>query len=356
MSFSGRWPATLTAFDALKAARGPEGANDTMSLVLFNHNARVEFSNEPLTAGNTTLSATPSGGTCYAQAWLEAKKVAQLTSEAHRPIIIMMTDGETSESDVAAAAATAQEVHNLHSGLITFAIALGQDVKKGKLEPIVKAGNGGNDIHCFGGQKVPLLAQATTRTLPKTFRKIASTVSMKEYEMKRQLQLLEEQRSDQQKQMEQSLEDLNKTHKILNDSAVESSRVLREAKEQDSIKRQEIIDRQISHCEDCRRHLSEKIKQKKQTIMVLRGQEVAYEKDSIPKLEEQLQATGQNYEDSKEALKSLGLNNLFTAVLMRSKAFQDSCDVMCVFVPFCARMHVFVHDHDLPSASPPQYL
>lgn len=305
MSCSGRWPATLTAFDALKAARGPEGANDTMSLVLFNHIARVEFSNEPLTAGNTTLSATPSGGTCYAQAWLEAKKVAQLTSEAHRPIIIMMTDGETSESDVAAAAATAQEVRNLHSGLITFAIALGQDVKKGKLEPIVKAGNGGNDIHCFGNQKVPLLAQATTRTLPKTFRKIASTVSMKEYEMKRQLQLLEEQRSDQQKQMEQSLEDLNKTHKILNDSAVESSRVLQEAKEQDSIKRQEIIDRQISHCEDCRRHLLEKIKQKKQTIMVLRGQEVAYEKDSIPKLEEQLQATEQNYEDSKEALKSL---------------------------------------------------
>jgi hypothetical protein len=58
MSCSGRWPATLTAFDALKAARGPEGANDTMSLVLFNHTARVEFSNEPLT-GNTTLSATP---------------------------------------------------------------------------------------------------------------------------------------------------------------------------------------------------------------------------------------------------------------------------------------------------------
>lgn len=225
----------------------------------------------------------------------------------------MMTDGETSESDVAAAA-TAQEVRNLHSGLITFAIALGQDVKKGKLEPIVKAGNGGNDTHCFGNQKVPLLAQATTRTLPNTFRKIASTVSMKEYEMKRQLQLLEEQRSDQQKQMEQSLEDLNKTHKILNDSAVESSRVLQEAKEQDSIKRQEIIDRQISHCEDCRRHLLEKIKQKKQTIMVLRGQEVAYEKDSIPKLEEQLQATEQNYEDSKEALKSLGLNDLFTPV------------------------------------------
>ena len=67
MSLSGRWQATLTAFDALKAARGPEGANDTMSLVLFNHNARVEFSNEPLTAGNTALSATP-GGTCYAQA------------------------------------------------------------------------------------------------------------------------------------------------------------------------------------------------------------------------------------------------------------------------------------------------
>ena len=145
--------------------------------------------------------------------------------------------------------------------------------------------------------------------------------------MKRQLQLLEEQRSDQQKQMEQSLEDLNKTHKILNDSAVESSRVLREAKEQDSIKRQEIIDRQISHCEDCRHHLSEKIQQKKQTIMVLRGQEVSYE-NSIPKLEEELQATGQNYEDSKEALKSLGLNNLFTAVLMRSKAFQDSCDML----------------------------
>ena len=169
--------------------------------------------------------------------------------------------------------------------------------------------NGGNDIHCFGDQKVPLLAQATTRTLAKTFRKIASTVSMKEYEMKRQLQLLEEQRSAQQKQMEQSLEDLNKTHKILNDSAVESSRVLQVAKEQDSIKRQEIIDRQISHCEDCRRHLSEKINTKKQTIMALRSQEVRYEKESIPKLEEQLEATEQNYEDSKEALSSLGLNN-----------------------------------------------
>jgi hypothetical protein len=47
----------------------------------------------------------------------------------------MMTDGETSESDVAAAA-TAQEVRNLHSGLITFAIALGQDVKKGNLSPL----------------------------------------------------------------------------------------------------------------------------------------------------------------------------------------------------------------------------
>ena len=46
----------------------------------------------------------------------------------------------------------------------------------------------------------------------------------------------------------------------------------------------------------------------------MRGQEVAYEKDSIPKLEEQLQATEQNYEDSKEALKSLGLNDLFTPV------------------------------------------
>ena len=132
MSCSGRWPATLTAFDALKAARGPEGANDTMSLVLFNHTARVEFSNETVDRQHNIVSHT--GGTCYAQAWLEAKKVAQLTSEAHRPII-MMTDGETSESDVAAAA-TAQEVRNLHSGLITFAIALGQDVKKGNLSPL----------------------------------------------------------------------------------------------------------------------------------------------------------------------------------------------------------------------------
>lgn len=304
MSCGGRWQATLTAFDALKAARGPEGTNDTMSLVLFNHGAQVHFANEPLTGGNTTLSATPSGGTCFAAAWLEVKKIAALTNEAHRPIVVMMTDGETSESDVSAAASTAQEVRKLHPGLITFAVALGGDVKPKKIEPIVMAGNGGNTVHSFGDRKVPLLLQSSAKTLAKTFRRIASTVSLKEYEMKRQLEFLQEQRSAQQKQIEQSLADLNKTHKILNDSAIESSRILETAKQEDSIRRQEIIDAQIKHCNDCQRRLNEQIWGIRNTISMWKQDEVWYEKESIPKLEEELATTENNYNEAKESLSS----------------------------------------------------
>ena len=304
MSWWGKWQATLTAFDALKAARGPEGTNDTMSLVLFNHGAQVPFANEPLMGGNTTLSATPFGGTCFAAAWLEVKKIAALTNEAHRPVVVMMTDGETSESDVSAAASTAQEVRKLHPSLITFVIALGGDVKAKNLEPIVMAGNGGNKVHSFGDRKVPLLVQASARTLTKTFRTIASTVSLKEYEMKRQLEFLQEQRSAQQKQTEQSLADLQKTHKILNDSAIESSRILQIAKQEDSIRRQEMIDGQIKHCHDCQRHLNEQIWGIRDKISMWKRGEVFYEKESIPKLEEELATTENNYTEAKESLQS----------------------------------------------------
>ena len=304
MSFGGRWQATLTAFDALKAARGPEGTNDTMSLVLFNHEPRLRFAKEPLTGDNTILSATPFGGTCFAGAWLEVKRVAALTNEAHRPVVVMMTDGETSESDVSAAASTAHEVRKLHPGLITFAIALGGDVKPKNIEPIVMAGNGGNTLHSFGDRTVPLLVQASAITLAETFRTIASTVSLKEYEMKRQLELLQEQRSAQQKQMEQSLADLDKTQKILNDSAIKSSRILQTAKQEDSIRRQEMIDSQIKRCDDCQRHLSEQISGIRKAISAWKQKEVRYAKESIPKLEEELATTENSYNETKESLQS----------------------------------------------------
>ena len=237
--------------------------------------------------------------------------MVSLTADFQRPIVVFMTDGES--SDVDRAAAIAGNVFAQRDDLITFAICLGSMMETGwrsrlsSLEPIVQAGNGGKSLHVYSGQKYPLLVSASARSLPKTFRTIASTVSLRESEGKRRLQCLEELRDARHEKRVKAFAQIDETYAKLRNSAKIHHDWLQQVKQTNSEKRRQLISEKIETNRSCAKEIETCMKANEVECEELRKQALAYEKKQIPCLEEELRATEKAHEDLVASLQRQGL-------------------------------------------------
>lgn len=186
-SMSGdRWNSTMIAMDSFKNARmDQKGMLDFVSIILFNQTAFQLVAHQPLSLDfmGPLKSRSPSGGTLYTPAWQEVDRVAQLSRTDARLIVVFLTDGEA--GDVSPASQIAAELHKKRQGKMnTFLVNIDKAVPNARLEPLVKAGNGGVLAVDISGERTPLLMNVNTMDLVPHFLRLAEMVNMRELSLK----------------------------------------------------------------------------------------------------------------------------------------------------------------------------
>jgi len=175
-SMSGaKWGELLSSVEAMEQPSG----NHSFSLILFNDNRQCLAWDQPMSnfrkyvADLKTKSAC--GGTSFSAAWQEIQLVVKGSDQSRKHVVLFMTDGRTSDADIAAAANLASLTYQESSGRMS-AFIVPYDIGSGdNMMPIVKAGNGGKEFLSPTDNpslQIPFLNKAILGELQSVFSKI----------------------------------------------------------------------------------------------------------------------------------------------------------------------------------------
>mmetsp|Transcript_86745 Transcript_86745/g.165761 ORF Transcript_86745/g.165761 Transcript_86745/m.165761 type:complete len:975 (-) Transcript_86745:192-3116(-) len=208
-SMSGNpWHSLRSAFDSFIQQRKAQGKNDFVTVVLFHHSASTIVACQPLQNGSLSLPVEPDwGATSFSAGWRMAQQQdtsARRQQNVGRTMVVFMTDGCTSPSDVQAAASLAKDMsYNCGSNMVTFGLPLGGSSDRHSVGQIVAAGNGGRTSITIGDVPFdPVLYASQTGQLATMFGKILTAGVNIEEDVKKKMKLLEEE----EKRMKESKE------------------------------------------------------------------------------------------------------------------------------------------------------
>ena len=158
-----------------------------VSLVCFNSNAKTLVHAAPVTRNfvEELRKEGCTGGTCFSSAWEKIAECAEGDPKFARIFVVFLTDGLSSDIT-----STVQKVNALQGSLdqqkrsmCSFFVHIAEkgsatdDVQK-RLEPLVKAANGGQKMLEYTDEKISLLQLVKVEDLTSVFEKLTSLVNL----------------------------------------------------------------------------------------------------------------------------------------------------------------------------------